>query len=129
MKSPSFRSEGAGISSSPQNFVPAQTRKILLNATTLGLVRAAASNRSSVKGAQETFPDNLTIDKEEKEPGSSRRDEFFVDAVLNGFAPALMTEGPGGTYHVRYNLDPYTCDDKHQAPSVHLILKRIVPER
>ncbi|MGB7413032.1 MAG: lipoxygenase family protein, partial [Thermosynechococcaceae cyanobacterium] len=123
-KIPLIRSEGAGISSSPQNFVPPQTRKILLHAATLGLVRATASRRSSIKGAQETFPDNLTIDKEEQDPGSSRSDEFFVDAVLNGFAPALMTEGPVGTYHVRYNLDQYVCDDKHQAPSVHMTLRK-----
>ncbi len=121
---PLIRSEGAGISSSPQNFVPPQTRKILLNAATLGLVRVAANQRKTIEGVQETYPDNLTIDKEQEVPGSSRSDEFFVDGVLNGFAPALVTEGPVGTYHVRYNLDPYVWDEQHQAPSIHLTLKK-----
>lgn len=117
---PLVRSEGAGISSSPQNFVPSQTRKILFHSAQLNFVRAAANRQSSLDGVQEKYPENLT----QKQPEASRSDRFFVDAVLNGFTPAVLTEGPAGTYHVRYNLDQYRWDDTHQAPSVHLTLSK-----
>ncbi|MGR3276555.1 lipoxygenase family protein [Acaryochloris marina NIES-2412] len=115
---PLIRSGGAGIFASPQNFVASQTRKILLKAVPWGLRRREAGEKPSVEAAQTVFPENLTI----KKGDVSRKDKFFVDATLNGFAPALMTQDSNGQFHVRYNLDQYRWDESHQSPSVHLTM-------
>lgn len=61
---------------------------------------------------------------EKEKPGSSRDDQFLVNAILNGFNPAMLTEDTSGTYHIRYNLDKYEWDADHQAASVHMTLNR-----
>lgn len=116
---PLIHSQGAGINASPQNFVTPQTRKILGNAFRLGIKRFQASQKGSPLEAQKEFPENKTL-----KDSTSRSDEFFVDATLNAFAPAMLTIDSNDEFHVRYNLDKYKWDEKHQSPNVHLTLKK-----
>ena len=117
---PLVLSEGAGITASPQNFERPQTAKIVFHGIRLGAVRLLAGLEKTIKKVQGHFAKNLTIKDK-----NSRSDQFFANAVLNGFAPAKLTvDDADGTYHVRYNIDDYECDDQHQSPSVHLVMEK-----
>jgi Lipoxygenase len=114
---PLIRTPSAGIFASPQDFVPIQFRKIIAGGVKFQALRFFGDQASDISSVQNFFPKNLTMTQED-----SRTDNFFVDAVLNRFAPAMFTKDSSGDFHVRYSIDNYVWDGKQQAPNVHLIL-------
>ena len=125
---PLVYSPDAGFTSSPQNFVFAQTAKLGIQGFLLKRRQKKAAKQATLAAAQNEFEPNKTINMEKANPGSTRTDGFFMNALLNGFAPAHPTHNrDDDTYHVRYNIDDYLVDhkaNKHEAPSVHLTLER-----
>jgi Lipoxygenase len=120
---PLIRTPSADINASPQDFSAPQMRKILAGAVQYGFFRLLGDQAPDISGVQSIFPRNFTMDRED-----SRGDDFFVDAVLNRFAPAMFTQDASGSFHVRYSINNYEWDGKQQAPSAHLILdKNLIP--
>jgi Lipoxygenase/Transthyretin-like family len=115
---PLIRTPDAGINASPQDFSASQTRKIVSAGLNFGAKRLIADQLQNIQQVQNIFPKNFTLENKDL----SRTDTFFVDAVLNGFAPALFTKDDENKFHVRYSIDEYKWDGKQQAPNVHLIL-------
>lgn len=117
---PLIRTPNADIDSSPQDFTASQKRKIIFNGVRFGALRLLADQETDIQKVQKIFPDNFTLENRDL----SRSDDFFVDAVLNGFAPALFTKDSNDKFHVRYSIDSYEWDGIQQAPSAHLILDK-----
>lgn len=115
---PLIRTPNAGIDSSPQDFTASQKRKIISNGVLFGALRLLADKANDIQEVQKIFPSNFTAENK----NLSRSDDFFIDAVLNGFAPALFTIDSDNKFHVRYSIDNYEWDGIQQAPSAHLIL-------
>jgi len=121
---PLIRTLDIGLNASPQGFTAPQKRKILSSGVFLGGLRLIADQVQSIEEVQGIFPKNFTVENKIL----SRKDDFFVDAVLNGFAPALFTQDSSSMFHVRYSIDNYEWDGIQQAPSAHLILdKDLIP--
>lgn len=116
---PLIRTLSAGINASPQDFVAPQTSKILLNGLKYGALREIGNQQSNISDVQKIFPKNLTLKRKD-----SDSDDFFIDAVLNRFSPAMFTEDSNGKFHVRYGIDQYTWDGTHQSPKVNLVLEK-----
>jgi Lipoxygenase len=127
---PLIRTPNAAIDSSPQDFSASQKRKIISNGVVFGALRLLADRASSIQDVQNIFPPNYTVENRDE----SRSDKFFVEAVLNGFAPALLTFDSDNMFHVRYSVDDYEWDGFQQAPSAHLVLRKdlsgnLIPDR
>jgi hypothetical protein len=122
---PLVYSDGAGITASPQNFELPQIAKIAKQGLRKTIARELAENKSTYKAQQKYFEPSEVLTTERNANGSLRSDEFFVDSVLNGFNPAKLSfNAAAETYHVRYNIDQYEVDDKHQSPSAELTLSK-----
>jgi hypothetical protein len=119
---PLIRTPNAAIDSSPQDFSASQKRKIISNGVVFGALRFLADQAHSIQDVQNIFPRNYTVNNRDE----SRSDKFFVEAVLNGFAPALLTCDSENMFHVRYSIDGYPWDGIQQAPSAHLVLRKDV---
>lgn len=119
---PLIRTPNAAIDSSPQDFSASQKRKIISNGVVFGALRLLADQANSIQDVQNIFPPNYTVRNRDE----SRSDTFLVEAVLNGFAPALLTSDSENMFHVRYSIDDYPWDGIQQAPSAHLVLRKDV---
>lgn len=123
-KVPLIRTLGFGINASPQDFVAPQTSKILVNGLRFGALQRIGDNQPDIPGVQQVFPANLTL----RDPNSDS-DEFFIDAALNRFSPAMFIEDENGKFHVRYGIDQYDWDGIHQSPKVDLVLEKGVDSK
>lgn len=119
-KVPLIRTLGPGINASPQDFVASQKSKILVNGLRFGALQKLGDQKGKISDVQELFPVNLTLRKGDADID----DDFFIDAVLNRFSPAMFTEDGNGKFHVRYGIDEYDWDGIHQSPKVDLVLEK-----
>ena len=69
---------------------------------------------------QAAYPPNLTIKLDQKNPGYSRSDEYFVSRVLNGMNPCLMKRNKHNPnlFKTAFNWDNYEKDDDHDLNNV-----------
>ncbi|MGB5592916.1 MAG: lipoxygenase family protein [Crocosphaera sp.] len=69
---------------------------------------------------QAAYPRNLTIKLDEKNPGYSRSDEYFVARVLNGMNPRLLKRNKNNPhlFKTEFNWDNYEKDDDHDLNNV-----------
>lgn len=69
---------------------------------------------------QAAYPPNLTIKLDQKNPGYSRSDEYFVSRVLNGMNPCLLKRNKHNPnlFKVAFNWDNYEKDDDHDLNNV-----------
>jgi hypothetical protein len=69
---------------------------------------------------QAAYPPNLTIKLDQKNPGYSRSDEYFVARVLNGMNPCLMKRNKNNPnlFKTAFNWDNYEKDDDHDLNNV-----------
>lgn len=69
---------------------------------------------------QAAYPPNLTIKLDQKNPGYSRSDEYFVARVLNGMNPCLMKRNKHNPnlFKTAFNWDNYEKDDDHDLNNV-----------
>lgn len=79
----------------------------------------------SLERIQNDYPKNLTRILEEKEPGSTRSDEFFGDMMLNGMASAVMDKDPQNPNRlwVHYHWNSYEQDGVYAMPNIDIYLK------
>jgi len=86
-----------------------------------------AADCPDIDEIQSAFPENLTLQVDAREPGTSRGDVWLGDRVLNGFNPCLPLRDPdrADCYRVRYDWEPYEQDGVHDLPSVDLTLERV----
>lgn len=117
----------------PEDFAaPLATQMALVSAPLLatyevhrGVIRTLGEAQLSAAEVQQSFPKNATIEMEARQVGSSRSDEYLVEATLNGFAPAIFSVDANGYYHVRYTWDRYHFDGVHEMPNVHAQFVRL----
>lgn len=77
-------------------------------------------DRPTLPEIQAAYPPNLTIKLDQKNPGYSRSDEYFVSRVLNGMNPCLMKRNKHNPnlFKTAFNWDNYEKNDDHDLNNV-----------
>ncbi|MEB3177691.1 MAG: lipoxygenase family protein [Nostocaceae cyanobacterium] len=77
-------------------------------------------SKPSLKEIQAAYPPNLTIQLDDKNPGYTRTDEYFVLRVLNGMNPCLLQRHKNNPnqFKVTFNWNEYEKDKTHDLNNV-----------
>lgn len=87
-------------------------------------IRPAIEDAASLNDIDLLFGKNLTFEKEEKHPGSTKDGHWLGMRILNGFNPAfLQKDDRENHFQLEYLWNKYRLDTSHELPNVRVTLK------
>jgi hypothetical protein len=82
-------------------------------------------DQPSLPEIQAAYPPNLTMKLDQKTPGYSRSDEYFVDRIINGMNPCLLKRNKSNPnlFKTAFIWNDYEKDDDHDLNNVEVFFE------
>ena len=126
--------------SPPQSFPLARSAMLLKNAAAVEVKNqlhhaehALNRNLPTPHQIQSSYPQNLTLEIEKKQPGYTRSDEYFGERMLNGMCASVLDRDPSNLdrFWLHHHWDSYAQSDEYSMPNVDIWFElsdqRVVP--